>query len=298
MFTATAVLWAVVALGQNDGVAAAQETSIFKAGGALVKVDTEVTDGTKVLGGFQKDDFRILDNGTEQPILYFSQGEEPLDLILLFDLSGSMTPRLKKLSESAQGALRFPNRSHFTRSFVRWFDELQEGSAHQHHRYGAWRYWFVLDSRYEHPLDYLDPTKLEMVGYAVGRGGWAPWCDAAVILLCSVSIQRNAQIPEMVSDHGSLSGLCSRSRFLRGSPKLCAIENFPYYLAVLQPFCRAMLCGIAFSGASGRSRAKSNRITEVGSVLCNHEGVGFVGRIVDRNQLFPGGRNAVCLCSR
>jgi hypothetical protein len=105
MFTAAAVLWAVVALGQNDGVAAAQETSIFKTGVALVKVDTEVTDGTRVLVGFQKDDFRILDNGTEQPILYFSQGEEPPDLILLFDLSGSMIPRLKKLSESAHAAL-------------------------------------------------------------------------------------------------------------------------------------------------------------------------------------------------
>jgi VWFA-related protein len=105
MFTATA-LWVVVVLSQNEGVAAAEDTPIFKAGVALVKVDAEVTDGgTKLLGGFEKDDFRILDNGTEQPILYFSQGEEPLDIILLFDLSGSMIPRLKKLSQSAHAAL-------------------------------------------------------------------------------------------------------------------------------------------------------------------------------------------------
>src|SRR5689334_12096544 len=89
-FTAAAVLWAVVVFGQNDDLAAAQDTPIFKAGVSLVKVDAEVTDGTKLLGGFQKDDFRILDNETEQSILYFSQGEEPLDIILLFDLSGSM----------------------------------------------------------------------------------------------------------------------------------------------------------------------------------------------------------------
>jgi len=88
MFIATAV-WAVVLLAQGDGVAAAQETPIFKTGVALVKVDAEVTDGTKLLGGFQKNNFRIFDNGIEQPILYFSQGEEPLDLILLFDLSGA-----------------------------------------------------------------------------------------------------------------------------------------------------------------------------------------------------------------
>ncbi len=102
---AAAALSTVVLSGQNDRVAAAQETSVFKAEVALVKVDAEVTDGTRLLGGFQKDDFHILDNGTERPIIYFSQGEEPLDLILLFDLSGSMIPKLKKLSESAHTAL-------------------------------------------------------------------------------------------------------------------------------------------------------------------------------------------------
>jgi hypothetical protein len=59
-----------------------------------------------------------------------------------------------------------------------------------------------------------------------------------------------------------------------------------------------MLCGIAFSDTSGRSRGKSNPATEVGSVLCSHEDGGFVGRIVDRNRLRPGDRNAVCLRSR
>src|SRR6516225_6838460 len=97
MFNAAAALLAVVVLG-DDSMAAAQETPILKADVALVKVDLEVTDGTKLLGGFQKDDFRVLDNGTERPILYFSQGEEPLDLILLFDLSGSMISKLKRLS--------------------------------------------------------------------------------------------------------------------------------------------------------------------------------------------------------
>ena len=59
-----------------------------------------------------------------------------------------------------------------------------------------------------------------------------------------------------------------------------------------------MLCGIAFSVISGRSRGKSNPATGVASVLCSHEGGGFVGRIVDRNRLLPVGRNAVCLRSR
>lgn len=55
--------------------------TVFKTGVALVKVDAEVIDGGKLLSGFEKHDFRMLE--TQQPILYFSQGEEPLDIILL-----------------------------------------------------------------------------------------------------------------------------------------------------------------------------------------------------------------------
>lgn len=96
------VLWVVLL---TASLAAAQDTPVFKSDVALVKVDAEVTDGTKLLGGFQKDDFRIVDNGAQQPILYFSQGEEPLDIILLFDLSGSMMAKLQKLAAAAHGAL-------------------------------------------------------------------------------------------------------------------------------------------------------------------------------------------------
>ncbi len=96
-----AVLLALASL-----LASAQdETPVFKSSVGLVKVDAEITDGAKLLGGFEKQDFRILDNGTPQEILYFSQGEVPLDVILLFDLSGSMIPKLQKLAESAHAAL-------------------------------------------------------------------------------------------------------------------------------------------------------------------------------------------------
>jgi VWFA-related protein len=83
----------------------AQESATFKTGVSLVHVDAEVTDGTRLLGGFHKEDFQILDNGAAQPILYFSREETPLDLILLFDTSGSMQPKLEKLASSAHAAL-------------------------------------------------------------------------------------------------------------------------------------------------------------------------------------------------
>lgn len=103
IFALAAALSTVFVSGQNDD--AAQDTPVFKTDVALVKVDAEVIDGTKLLDGFLKDDFRIFDNGRQQSILYFSQGEEPLDLVLMFDLSGSMIPKLQKLSESAHVAL-------------------------------------------------------------------------------------------------------------------------------------------------------------------------------------------------
>jgi VWFA-related protein len=83
----------------------AQEPPAFRAGVALVHVDAEVTDGAGPLAGFHKEDFLIKDNGEAQPILYFSQDVEPLDLILLFDISGSMRPNLQKVAASSRAAL-------------------------------------------------------------------------------------------------------------------------------------------------------------------------------------------------
>ena len=96
------MFWCLAVLG---GLAAAQESTVFKTGVSLVHVDAEVTDGTRLLTGFHKEDFQISDNGAPQMILYFSAEETPLDLILLFDISGSMQPKLEKLTASAHAAL-------------------------------------------------------------------------------------------------------------------------------------------------------------------------------------------------
>jgi VWFA-related protein len=86
-------------------LAMAQDSTVFRTGVSLVHVDAEVTDGTRLVSGLHKEDFKILDNGAPQPILYFSQEETPLDLILLFDVSGSMKPKLEQLAKSAHVAL-------------------------------------------------------------------------------------------------------------------------------------------------------------------------------------------------
>jgi VWFA-related protein len=83
--------------------ALAQEPPVFKSSVALVHLDAEVTapDG-RILTGFTQQDFRVFDEGKEQPIVHFSAGEDPLDLILLFDVSGSMRPKVQEVAAAAR----------------------------------------------------------------------------------------------------------------------------------------------------------------------------------------------------
>jgi VWFA-related protein len=85
----------------------AQNVPAFRSDVFLVHLDAEVVDQNKrPLAGLTKDDFRILDGGQEQAIVAFSEGEQPLDLILLFDISGSMRIQVKKVAKVAHEGLR------------------------------------------------------------------------------------------------------------------------------------------------------------------------------------------------
>jgi VWFA-related protein len=98
----TLLVWVAAALAS-----AQEDRPIFRAGVSLVHVDAEAVgpDG-RILEGLEKGDFRILDNGKEQPIVNFSAGEEPLDLILLFDISGSMSFVVEKVAAAAHEAFQ------------------------------------------------------------------------------------------------------------------------------------------------------------------------------------------------
>jgi VWFA-related protein len=64
-----------------------------------------VEDG-RILTGFTKDDFRVLDEGKPQTIAQFSAGEQALDLILLFDVSGSMRVVVSAVASASRQALQ------------------------------------------------------------------------------------------------------------------------------------------------------------------------------------------------
>jgi VWFA-related protein len=85
-------------------VATAQDV-LFRTGISLVRVDAQVTSADGGVNGLSKEDFEIRDNGELQRVLYCSQEEQALDLLLLFDNSGSMLPAMRRLAASAHTAL-------------------------------------------------------------------------------------------------------------------------------------------------------------------------------------------------
>ncbi|HUB81060.1 MAG TPA: VWA domain-containing protein [Bryobacteraceae bacterium] len=78
---------------------------VFRTGVALVRVDAQVNGGGGGINGLNKEDFEVRDNNERQRVLYCSQDEQPLDLLLLFDTSGSMLPAMRRLAASAHTAL-------------------------------------------------------------------------------------------------------------------------------------------------------------------------------------------------
>src|SRR5205823_2615561 len=80
-----------------------EEIPIFRAGVTLVKVDIEVTGrGNADLSDFIQQDFRIFDENQPQEIAHFGRESEPLDLLLLLDVSGSMRRSLEEVAAGAR----------------------------------------------------------------------------------------------------------------------------------------------------------------------------------------------------
>src|SRR5216684_813813 len=83
-----------------------EEIPVFRAGVTLVRVDIEVTgSGNADLSDFTQRDFRIFDENQPQEIVHFGRESEPLDLLLLLDVSGSMRRSLEEVAAGARAAL-------------------------------------------------------------------------------------------------------------------------------------------------------------------------------------------------
>ena len=73
---------------------------------SLVNLNVSVfsRDPLRVVGPLGQQDFRVLENGEPQSIEFFASAETPFDLLLLIDLSGSTSDKLKLVRNTA---LRF-----------------------------------------------------------------------------------------------------------------------------------------------------------------------------------------------
>jgi VWFA-related protein len=82
-----------------------EQPAVFRTGVSDVRVDVQATDGKKLIKDLAKDDFSITDEGQPQNILSFSHGDEPVNLILLLDISGSMQKSIDEISQHARESL-------------------------------------------------------------------------------------------------------------------------------------------------------------------------------------------------
>ncbi len=84
---------------------AAQDTPRFRAGVNVVRVDVGVIAGTSAVEGLTANDFEVRDNGDLVAVQSVVQEDAPLDVWLLFDISGSMEDAVTAVARSAREAL-------------------------------------------------------------------------------------------------------------------------------------------------------------------------------------------------
>jgi VWFA-related protein len=85
--------------------AAMAQDVLIRTGVSLVRIDAQVNSRDGIVNGLGKEDFEIRDNNELQKPIYCSQEDQSLDLLLLFDNSGSMLPAMRRLAASAHTAL-------------------------------------------------------------------------------------------------------------------------------------------------------------------------------------------------
>lgn len=70
-----------------------------------MRVDVQVTQGDKLVKDLGKDDFVVTDENQPQQIVSFAHGDEPVNLVVLLDISGSMQKYIDQIATEARMAL-------------------------------------------------------------------------------------------------------------------------------------------------------------------------------------------------
>jgi VWFA-related protein len=89
--------------------APAQENSdiTFKSAVANVRVDAQVLQDGNLITDLTAKDFVVREDDRPQSIVYFGREKEPLSLLVLLDVSGSMRKHVEQVADVARQSLRF-----------------------------------------------------------------------------------------------------------------------------------------------------------------------------------------------
>ena len=80
--------------------------TVFRAGVSEVRVDVQVVEGKQVIPNLGAADFEVFDEEQAQALLRFGRDSDPLSLVILVDVSGSMKKYVRQMSAAANGALQ------------------------------------------------------------------------------------------------------------------------------------------------------------------------------------------------
>lgn len=82
------------------------QAPVFRSGASLVALNVTVNDGKRLVPGLQAADFAVYEDGVLQRVQFFESKEVPIDLILLLDVSASMSDKMEIVHEAAVGFLK------------------------------------------------------------------------------------------------------------------------------------------------------------------------------------------------
>ena len=95
-------MWLGLVLCVGSALDAARQQPIFRGAGDAVRVFVTVTDGDgRLVTTLGRDDFDVRDEGKTQPITLFDNTPQPIRLIVMLDVSGSMEGNLPLLRAAA-----------------------------------------------------------------------------------------------------------------------------------------------------------------------------------------------------
>ena len=85
---------------------AQDDPATFKSGRTEVRLDVQVTRAKRPVTDLNRADFHVEDEGTPVELTYFAHDTEPIALVLLLDVSGSMRQFVEQMSSAATQALK------------------------------------------------------------------------------------------------------------------------------------------------------------------------------------------------